>query len=676
MLEEKENQIWPQTIRRKLSEAALHMRKRDFFVLDVLALLFIPALAMTLRLDGLDWWPQFGRALVLYTILSLLLKMATFCSVGMYRRYWYYTSISELRPILISVTLSTSILAAAVLISQDILVPYDLAVPRSLPVLDGMLTLLFVAGSRIAVRALYQWRRQNHHPVGGRRVLIVGAGEAGRMATQEMWASPQLEIEPVAFVDDDPLKVGTQIQGLPVLGRCEQIPALVEEYRIQRIVLAMPSATLPRRQEVIELCKKTGVDTYVLPGVYELLAGHKTISRLPEIDINLLLHRTPVTTDQSEVAAHLQSKTVLVTGAGGSIGSELCRQIARFGPERIILLGHGENSIAEIGLDLRLSFPNLFTQQVIADVRDSGRMSRLIERYQPAIIFHAAAHKHVPLMEDSVEEAITNNVLGTWNVLKAAEQHGVERLVLISTDKAVNPTSVMGATKRLAELLVVAAAQRSGRAYKAVRFGNVLGSRGSVIPIFQRQIAAGGPLTITHPDMTRFFMTIPEAVQLVLQTAVLGQGGEVFVLDMGQPVRILDLATDLIKLSGLEPERDIQLVYTGIRPGEKLHEELFLGTEHFHRTTCSKIFVANSESTVEPEALEQLMLEILKLAEGMRAQEANEQMRAILPEICCYLDGHLPQCQSLPPGPTTSKPTVPPPTYPVVRTIAKATSTP
>jgi FlaA1/EpsC-like NDP-sugar epimerase len=472
------------------------------------------------------------------------------------------------------------------------------------------------------------------------------------------------------------MKLGTQIQGLPVLGTCEQIPELVEEYRIQRIIVAMPSVALPRRQEIMALCERTGLNTYNLPGGYELLAGHKTISRLPEIDITRLLRRTPVATDHSEVAACLQGAKVLVTGAGGSIGSELCRQISRFGPERIILLGRGENSIAEIGLDLRLSFPNLFIHQVIADVRDSGRVSRLIDRYKPDIIFHAAAHKHVPLMEDCVEEALTNNVLGTWNVIKAAEQHGVERFVFISTDKAVNPTSVMGATKRLGELLVTAAAQRSGRAYMAVRFGNVLGSRGSVIPVFQRQIAAGGPVTVTHPDMTRFFMTIPEAVQLVLQTAVLGQGGEVFVLDMGQPVRILDLATELIRLSGLEPERDIQIVYTGIRPGEKLYEELFLGTEEYHCTTCSKILVANCESHIEPEVAERLMIEILELAQGMRAQEANEQMRMILPEICCYLDGHLPQPRSLPPEPTTPEPTVTSPKYPVVRTMARAASTP
>ncbi|HSR29273.1 MAG TPA: nucleoside-diphosphate sugar epimerase/dehydratase, partial [Anaerolineae bacterium] len=545
----------------------------------------------------------------------------------MYRRYWNFTSISEIQTILVSVALSTSVLTAAVLVTQESLHPYELAVPRSLPVLDGMLLLIVVAGSRLAVRALYQWRRHDRHPVGGRRVLTVGAGEAGRLVAQEMWSNPQLEMEPVAFADDDPLKVGTQIAGLPVLGTCDQIPYLVNKYRIQRIVVAMPSAALPRRQEIIKQCKETSVDTYVLPGMYELLAGHKTISRLPEIDINRLLNRKPVTIDQSEVVAQLQGMTVLVTGAGGSIGSELCRQIARFGPEQLILLGHGENSIAEISLDLRLSFPKLVTHPVIADVRNRLRMNHVIGTYRPDIIFHTAAHKHVPLMEDSVEEAITNNVLGTRNVLQAAEQFGVERFVLISTDKAVNPTSIMGATKRLAELLVVASAQRTGHAYTAVRFGNVLGSRGSVIPIFQRQIAAGGPVTITHPDMTRYFMTIPEAVQLVLQTTVLGNGQEVFVLDMGKPVRILDLATDLIKLSGLQPERDIQIVHEGIRPGEKLDEELFLGEETHRRTAYSKIFAANDESTVEPEVVEQLIHEIIELAQSMQSEGGAEKLR-------------------------------------------------
>jgi FlaA1/EpsC-like NDP-sugar epimerase len=457
----------------------------------------------------------------------------------------------------------------------------------------------------------------------------------------------------VAFVDDDPAKVGTHIQGLPVLGTCAQVPELVDRYQIQRIVVAMPSVPLERLREIVAICEKTGVATHSLPGIYELLAGYKTISRLPQVDINRLLHREPVEIDQTKVAAALSGTTVLVTGAGGSIGSELCRQIARFDPAQLILLGHGENSIFEIGLDLRLSFPELIAQPVIVDVRDQGRVNSVVKRYRPDVIFHAAAHKHVPFMEANVKEAITNNVLGTQSVLRAAEQYGVERFILISTDKAVNPTSIMGATKRLAELLVVAAAQRSGRAYMAVRFGNVLGSRGSVIPVFQRQIAAGGPLTVTHPDMCRYFMTIPEAAQLVLQASALGQGGETFVLDMGEPVRILDLVTDLIKLSGLEPGRDIKIVYTGIRPGEKLSEELFLEREVCRRTECPKIFVANGGSDdIEAVMLERLVIELVNLVKRMQSQNAVERVRLLLPEVCRYIDNYQSRPQPLLPEPT------------------------
>ena len=322
----------------------------------------------------------------------------------------------------------------------------------------------------------------------------------------------------------------------------------------------------------------------------------------------------------------------MVTGAGGSIGSELCRQIARFKPATLILLGHGENSIFEIGLNLRLSFPDLVTHQVIVDVRDALRVNQVVKKYRPTVIFHAAAHKHVPFMEENLDEAITNNVLGTQTMLQAAEAYGVERFVLISTDKAINPTSIMGATKRMAELLVRAAARRSGRAYRAVRFGNVLGSRGSVIPVFQQQIAAGGPLTLTHPDMVRYFMTIPEAVQLVLQAAVLGRGGEIFVLDMGQPVRILDLALDLIKLSGLKPGRDIQIVYSGIRPGEKLSEELFLDSEAYRRTKHEKIFVTVQADPFEAGNLEQAVAELVRLAQQMKTRAALKRMQVIIPE--------------------------------------------
>jgi FlaA1/EpsC-like NDP-sugar epimerase len=616
----------------------LGLRNRYFFMLDVLALLFIPALALTLRLDRLNWRPQFGQALILYTIVALLIRVPIFYGLGLYRRYWCYAGVNDLMLALIAVGLSTTVLTVIFVSAQASLARYSLASPRTLPLLDGMLTCLIIGGSRLGLRGLYHWRRQRHCVVGGRRVLVVGAGEAGTLVVREMRASPQLDMEPVAFVDDDPAKVGKRIQGLPVLGASGDIPKLVDRYQIQRIIVAIPSAPLRRQREIIAMCEQTGVATHNLPGIYEILAGHKTISRLPQIDINRLLHREPIVIDPTEVAAYLAGATVLVTGAGGSIGSELCRQIARFNPAEVILLGHGENSIFEIGLDLRLSFPDLVAPQVIVDVRDQQRVNWVIEKYRPDVIFHAAAHKHVHLMEANVTEAITNNVLGTQNVLRAAEQYGVERFIFISTDKAVNPTSIMGATKRLAELLVVAAAQRSGRAYMAVRFGNVLGSRGSVVPVFQRQIAAGGPLTVTHPDMCRYFMTIPEAVQLVLQASELGQGGEIFVLDMGQPVRILDLATDLIELSGLEPGRDIKIVYTGIRPGEKLNEKLFLESEDYQRTKHSKIFVATDGNAVEAEMLEQVVIELINMTGQIQSQNATEQMWVLLPKVCYYID--------------------------------------
>ncbi len=637
-----------------MANLILGLRNRHVFVLDFLALLFIPAVALTLRLERLDWWPQTGRALVFYTLVSLLINLLIFYKLDLYRRYWLYAGVGDLTTVLIAIGLSTMVLVAFLVGANDILGQYDLDMYRAVPLIAGLLTGLAVSGVRVGVRGVYHWSRR-HGTVGGRRVLVVGAGEAGTMVVREMRANPELDMEPVAFVDDDPAKLGTQIQGLSVLGSCDLVPEIVDRYRIQRIIVAIPSAPLGRLQEVTNICEKTGVATHSLPGVYELLAGHKTISRLPEIDINHLLRRDPIELDEGDVAAFLAGASVLVTGAGGSIGSELCRQIARFNPSELILLGHGENSIYEIGLDLSLSFPDLPTRRVIADVRDRERIDRVIREYRPEMIFHTAAHKHVPLMEASVSEAVTNNVLGTRNVLRAAELYGVEHFVLISTDKAVNPTSVMGSTKRLAELLVVATARRSGRAYMSVRFGNVLGSRGSVIPVFQRQIAAGGPLTVTHPEMARYFMTIPEAVQLVLQASELGQGGETFVLDMGQPLRILDLATDLLKLSGLKPGRDIEIVFTGIRPGEKLYEELFLEGEDYRRTTNPRIFVADSDGTLEVDLLEQVVLELIELTTRLEAQNDGEKMRVLLPQVCQFIDSYEPNPRLMLPEPRVKR---------------------
>jgi FlaA1/EpsC-like NDP-sugar epimerase/lipopolysaccharide/colanic/teichoic acid biosynthesis glycosyltransferase len=623
-------------------ELFLEIRNRHFFLLDFLALLIIPALALSLRLDGFEWRSFYGPALFLFTAVALLIKLLIFYNLGLYHRYWRYANVNDLTRILIAVTISTIILSTLFISLHTVLGQYRLAMFRTVPVIDGLLTCLIISGFRLALRGLYNWRRQSQEVLGGRRVLVVGAGEAGTLVVREMQANPQLDMEPVAYIDDDPAKIGTRIQGLPVLGGSDDIIKVIDQHQIQRIVVAMPSAPYGRQREIITHCKQTGLTTHTLPGIYELLAGYKTISHLPQVDINRLLHREPVVTDQTEVMAALHGATVLVTGAGGSIGSELCRQIARYKPAQIILLGHGENSIFEIGLDLRLSYPNLVLHSVIADVRNQDRIEAVVEEYRPDAIFHAAAHKHVPFMQSEAYEALTNNVLGTRNVLGAAEKYGVRRFVLISSDKAVNPTSVMGVTKRMAELLVVAAAQRSKRPYMAVRFGNVLGSRGSVIPVFQRQIAAGGPVTITHPEMTRYFMTIPEAVQLVLQASVLGKGSEVFMLDMGQPVRIIDLATNLLNLSGLMPGRDIKIIYTGIRPGEKLSEELILDGEDYRRTKHPKIFMATPESVTEAAVLEQIVIELIRLVERLRARDAAEQIRPMLLKFCYYIDKYQP----------------------------------
>lgn len=616
----------------------LRLRNRHFFALDIIALSVTPLVALSLRLEMWNWKPELGPALALFTLATILITLLIFYNIGLYRRFWCFASVYDLFRIVFAVTLSTAILTILFFNLHPFLEPYGLAMYRTVPLIEGFLVLLTVGGSRFGVWSLHAWYRQYHEVANGRRTLIVGAGATGAMVACEMRANPQLNMEPVAFADDDALKLNSHIQGIPVMGTIEDIPRLVKKHHIQRIMVAMPKAALGRRQEIIRLCKQTGVTTNNVPGMHEILAGYKTVINIPQFEINQLLRREPIETDQGEVANCLAGTTILITGAGGSIGSELCRQVARCAPKEIILLGHGENSIFEISLNLRLSFPELVTNSVIADIRGQEQINKVIQKYRPNVVFHAAAHKHVPFMETQLEEAITNNVLGTRNVLQAAEQYGVERFVLISTDKAVNPTSIMGATKRLAELLVMAVAQRSGKAYMAVRFGNVLGSRGSVLQVFQQQIAAGGPLTITHPHMYRYFMTIPEAVQLVLQAAVLGKGGEAFVLDMGQQIRILDLAIDLIRLSGLELGRDINVIYSGIRPGEKLKEELFLAGENYQRTKHPKILVATSNDTIPAEVWEAIVAELLHLTEYIRNQGNTELMLDLLPKICFYID--------------------------------------
>ncbi|MEJ5313587.1 MAG: nucleoside-diphosphate sugar epimerase/dehydratase [Anaerolinea sp.] len=550
---------------------------------------------------------------------ALIIKPLVYYFFGLYRRMWIYASIREALMVVAASVTASALLAATMITLASF--RFFVGFPRSVLIIDFLLSVFAAGGLRFTLRLLAESRINQaiQEGVGSRhpqKVLIVGAGDAGALVVREMQKNPQLNLVPVGFLDDNPAKQRQQIYGVPVVGTLSDLEKVIDQTRAQQVIIAIPSAAGRVVRLVADACRAKGVPFRTMPGIYELLGGTVSVSRLREVDITDLLRRSPVQIDESLVGATLSGKVVLVTGAGGSIGRELCRQVARWGPSELILLGHGENSIFEALMELRENFPSLLFRPVIADVRDYGRIRTIFLRHHPEIVFHAAAHKHVPLMELNVEEAVTNNVLGTMNVVSAALESGVERLVMISTDKAIRPANIMGATKRLAEMIVLDAARRSGRSYSVVRFGNVLGSRGSVVPLFKRQIARGGPVTITHPEMRRYFMTIPEAVHLVLQASAMGEGGETFVLNMGEQIRILDLAEDLIRLSGLEPGKDIEIVFTGIRPGEKLSEELWDEGVPIEKTEHPEIFRVNPDtSELSGEELRGLVEQILRLAQ-------------------------------------------------------------
>ncbi len=627
------------------------VRNRHLALLDLLLLPLAAVLAFALRLNS-SQLGIFIPTMAVYALASPLIKMPIFSLLGLYSRFWQYASTDELLLLGWAAVIGELVQAALFLgfqvLFRGVLVP---PVPRSIPPITLLVTFVFIAGTRFALRVGAQSARRSAkssvpaQPV--QHVLIAGAGEAGTGILREIRANPQTGLVPVGFVDDDPNKHGVLIHRVRVLGGRQAIPNLVREHHVEQVIIAMPSASGKTMREIASICEEAGVRARVIPGMYELLDGTVRINQLRDVQIEDLLRREPVRTDIAQVSALLRGRRVLVTGAGGSIGSELCRQIARCSPAQLLLLGHGENSIFDIYNELRgdagtrdrgrpgvaggaPDAPPVEFVPIIADIRFEDRLHRLLAQYRPEIIFHAAAHKHVPLLESNVEEAVTNNVLGTKQLVDASIAFDVTHFVLISTDKAVNPSSVMGATKRVAELIVRDAARRTGRCYVAVRFGNVLGSRGSVVPFFQRQIAAGGPVTVTHPEMRRYFMTIPEAVQLVLQAAALGEGGELFVLDMGEPVRIVDLARDLIRLSGLEPDRDIPIQYTGPRPGEKLSEELFGGSESYSRTQHEKIYTYRDGSDLI--SLEGSLQALLGAAARGDAQEVRRLLHELVPE--------------------------------------------
>ena len=578
---------------------SVHMR--HLLIVDTISIVFAVVVSFVIRYEALvNVGPYLRRNWTLF-LLAPAVRLPTYSALGLYRRLWRYLSIKEAQ-LMVFAGIAATAVVSGINFGLFPLVGIPYCPSRSVILLEGGISTAALAGTRLLLRLVSERFRgrgaakTKEEARNERKVLIAGAGDAGAMILREMEQNPGLGLQAIGLVDDDPAKLNMRVHGLRVLGTREEIPDLVKRHDVDEVIIAMPTAPGSAIRAIKRICDEVDVRSRALPGMYELIGGRAIVRQLRELRIEDLLRREPVDADKSRVVQLIPGKRVLVTGAGGSIGSELCRQIARLGPSHLVLLGHGENSLFGISNELRRRFPALRASTIVADTRDRSRMETVFQRLHPQIVFHAAAHKHVPLMEANIEDAVTNNIVGTLNLVRVAQDTGCSHLVLISTDKAVNPTSVMGATKHVAEMIVRDAARQSGRCFVVVRFGNVLGSRGSVVPTFQDQIERGGPVTVTHPDVERYFMTIPEAVELVLQAAALGDGGEVFVLDMGEPVKIVDLARDLIGLSGFQVGKDIEIEYTGLRPGEKLFEELFAADEQVERTSHERILVCRNSA--------------------------------------------------------------------------------
>ena len=529
-----------------------------------------------------------------------LAAIAIFAGFRLYRSLWEYASAEEMSFVIYAVTLAD----AALLLIQMI---RSTTLPRSLPVINLMLLMAGTCAVRYSYRLM---RRVRNHPREERQnTMLVGAGAAGATVLKELQHSSHSTNKIVCIIDDDIAKQGSYLMGVPVVGGREKIAACVEKYNINDIILAIPTASPSDRRDLINLCQQTGRRTRILPGIYQLASGQVSTKKIRDVAVEDLLGRDRVQVDSTQISEYITGKTVLVTGGGGSIGSELCRQIASLQPKRLVIFDIYENNAYEIQQELIRNYPELDLHVLIGSVRDRNRVEQVFEKYRPELVCHAAAHKHVPLMEVSPNEAIKNNVLGTYNVACAADAYGVKKFVLISSDKAVNPTNVMGATKRICEIIIQTVGRNSKTTFSAVRFGNVLGSNGSVIPLFRRQIENGGPVTVTDKEIVRYFMTIPEAVSLVLQACAYANGGEIFVLDMGEPVKIDDLARKMIRLSGFEPDVDIPVVYTGLRPGEKLFEELMLQDEELTKTRNNLIYMGYFKD-FDPEMVTKALAEL------------------------------------------------------------------
>ena len=593
--------------------------------LDIISVILAAFISMYLRFDSDKIPVNYLSLLISYMPLTVVIYIVSFYLFNLYGRIWRYASATELIAIVIA-----NIVASTVWYFISLYI--GAVLPRSLYVFTGLLLIFFIGGSRLSLRFYsYVMNKPKYSQIQRKKnkVLIIGAGDAGAMLLREIERYHIANRQVVGFIDDDKNKTGKILLGVKILGTRNNITRIAAIEHIDEIIIAMPSVKGKEIKAIINICKQTNCKLTILPGLYEIIEGivNVNVNQLRPVDVEDLLGRDPVKLDTTAVKEYLAGKIVLITGAGGSIGSEIVRQVAKMQPKKLLLLGKGENSIYEITQELKINCPEVKTVPIIADIRDKERIKAIMYYFKPQVVFHAAAHKHVPLMEYQPAEAVRNNILGTKVVADEAAAHNVETFVMISTDKAVNPTSVMGCTKRVAEMYVQSMNKNSGTRFVAVRFGNVLGSRGSVIPLFKKQIAKGGPVTVTHPDMKRYFMTIPEASQLVLQAGAMAKGGEVFVLDMGEPVRIYDLAKDLITLSGLIPDKDIEIKITGLRPGEKLFEELLSAEDGTEKTTHKKIFTARIKE-IDKAGLDREISKILEITDG---EEVVAALQKIVP---------------------------------------------
>jgi FlaA1/EpsC-like NDP-sugar epimerase len=595
------------------------LTRRVQVLLDVSVLAGAFVAAYLLRFEFM-LGPAERQRLIWQLPVVVLLQLLSQRVWGIYRFIWRYIGLSELRAFI-----GAALTCLAVMLAFRFGLPDgtpDFRVPISVTFIDVGLAFTGTLGIRVFRRMLFEWgerEREERRQVatGDVRVLLVGAGKAGVMAAREIQGGAMPHLDVKGFVDDDVEKLGSVINGIRVVGTSTEIPRLVEDLGIDEIIITVARASRSQIRRIVETCERSKAKVRIIPGFYEILGGKVNVSKIRNVEIEDLLGREAVKLDEKGLHAFVSGKTVMVTGAGGSIGSELVRQVVPFSPLRLLLVERSEYALYQIEEEMRRTWPTLNVVPLLVDVGDGGRMRDLFGEYRPQIVIHAAAHKHVPLVESNVGEAVKNNVVGTLTTGELAGEFGAEAFILISTDKAVNPTSVMGATKRAAELVVQMLDRRFDTAFLAVRFGNVLGSTGSVVPKFREQIARGGPVTVTHPEMRRYFMTIPEAAQLVLQAGALGEGGEIFILDMGQPVKIVDLARDMIHLSGLTPGEDIEIVFTGMRPGEKLFEELGTSADLVDRTRHEKVFVGK----IPQMAPEKVMAAVTRMARSRRRDD-------------------------------------------------------